>query len=112
MLADHLGIERRQAKAGAPIADDAHATGEEEQKEKDKRDDPLRGHSRDPGEILAEQRAVGPRGDRPAGDGAVGEVLAPHHVRGMAAGGPGEVEIDPQRGQAAAGPRGVHRAEE
>src|SRR5882672_3373388 len=45
---------------------------------------PLRGQSRGPGEVFAEDGATRALGERPAGHRAVREVLAAQHVRGVA----------------------------
>jgi hypothetical protein len=50
-------------------------------------DDPLSGHARAPGEVLAKDGAARTVSEYPAGDRPVGEVLAIQHVRGVTAGG-------------------------
>src|SRR5204863_299472 len=47
-----------------------------------------------------------------AGDRAVREVLAAHHVRRVTAGGADEVEVDAEGGEAVAFPGGVHGVQE
>src|SRR6266567_2696119 len=75
-------------------------------------DDPLRGQSCRPGEVLAEHGAVCTLGERAAGDGPVAEVLAAHHVRGVTAGGTQKASVQSQGGEVIARPNGIHRLEE
>jgi len=75
-------------------------------------DDPLGCDARRPRQVLAEHGPAGPCGDRAARDGAVGEVLAAHHVSRVRSGGPDEVEVDPKGREAVALPDAVHRDEE
>jgi hypothetical protein len=74
-------------------------------------DDPLSADSRAPGEVLAENGAARTLGQHPAGDRAVREVLALHHVRGMTARSVEKPNVQSQRGEVMACPDGVHRLE-
>jgi hypothetical protein len=65
-----------------------------------------------PGEVLAEDWAACTRARGAPAEGAVGEVLASHHVRRVTAGGPDEAKVDSQRSQPVALTDGVHGAEE
>ncbi len=67
-------------------------------------DDPLSTDSRTPGEVFAEQGAVRTLGQSAAGDRAVREVLALHHVRGMTAGSAEETNVQSQGGEVVARP--------
>src|SRR6266540_2065922 len=75
-------------------------------------DDPLRRDGRAPGEVLAEDGTARAGGQCPARDGAVGEVLAAHHVRGVAPGRANETEIHSQGSETATRPDAVDRPEE
>jgi hypothetical protein len=56
--------------------------------------DPLGGQPLRPREVFAEERSTSAGGDRPTGDGAVGEVLTANHVRRVSAGGAHEVVVN------------------
>jgi len=75
-------------------------------------DDPLSGHARAPGEVLAEDRAARTVSEHPAGDRPMSEVLAVQHVRGVTAGGAEKTNIQAQGSETMARPHRVHRLEE
>jgi hypothetical protein len=58
--------------------------------------------------VLAEDRSPCALGEGPRGDGAVGEVLAAHHVHRVPAGGAEKPNVQPEWGKAMARPDGVH----
>lgn len=75
-------------------------------------DDPLSGHARAPGEVLAEDRAACAVSECPTGDRPMGEVLAIQHVRGVTAGGTEKANVQAQGGETMARPHRIHRLEE
>ena len=75
-------------------------------------DDPLSGHARAPGEVLAEDRAARTVSERPTGDRPMGEVLAIQHVRGVTAGGAEKTNVHSQGGETMGRPDRIHRLEE
>jgi hypothetical protein len=75
-------------------------------------DDPLSADCGSPGEVLAEDGATCTVGCRSARYRAVREVLAIHHVRGVAAGGSEKTNVQSQGGEMVARPDGVDRLEE